>query len=100
MTFGLTIEEAFDPSFAIDLKGRYFLIQALSRGLRVNVVSLGPIPTPLHRKLAPTDADREAMSTFLKSRFPPVALKVLTRSPKLSFSRRVTKLHLRLAPNL
>ncbi len=110
-------ENAFDRSFAINLKGPYFLIQALlpvfakpasivlngsinahlgmpnssiyaatkaallsfartlsgeliSRGIRVNAVSPGPISTPFHQKLAPTDAEREAMSKYITSQIP------------------------------
>ena len=97
-------EASFDRSFAINVKGPYFLIQALlplfanpasivlntsinahigmpmssiyaatkgalqtlirtlsgellSRGIRVNAVSPGPIATPLHGKIGMTDAD-------------------------------------------
>ena len=110
-------EAAFDRSFAINLKGPFFLIQALlpvfanpasivlnasinahlgmpnssvysaskaallslartlsgeliSRGIRVNAVSPGPITTPFHHKLAPTEAEREAMSRYITSQIP------------------------------
>ena len=110
-------EAAFDRSFAINLKGPFFLVQALlpvfanpasivlntsinahlgmpnssvyaatkaallslartfsgeliSRGIRVNAVSPGPISTPFHHKLAPTDAERDAMSRYITSQVP------------------------------
>jgi NAD(P)-dependent dehydrogenase (short-subunit alcohol dehydrogenase family) len=110
-------EAAFDRSFAINVKGPFFLAQALlpifanpasivlnasinahlgmpnssvyaatkaailslartlsgelvSRGIRVNAVSPGPITTPFHHKLAPTDAERKAMSDYITSQIP------------------------------
>jgi NAD(P)-dependent dehydrogenase (short-subunit alcohol dehydrogenase family) len=110
-------EAGFDRSFAINLKGPFFLIQALlpvfanpasivlntsinahlgmpnssiyaatkaallslartfsgeliSRGIRVNAVSPGPISTPFHQKLAQNDAQREAMSKYITSQVP------------------------------
>ncbi len=110
-------EASYDRSFAINLKGPFFLIQALlpifanpasivlmtsinanmgmanssvyaatkagllsmartlsgelvSRGIRVNAVSPGPIATPLHDKLATNDADRNAIKDFLLKQIP------------------------------
>jgi NAD(P)-dependent dehydrogenase (short-subunit alcohol dehydrogenase family) len=110
-------EAAFDLSFAINMKGPYFLIQALlpifanpasvvltasvnahigmpntsvygaskaaflsltrtlsseliSRGIRVNAVSPGPIATPLYDKLGLAPADLKAVSTSLQNQVP------------------------------
>jgi NAD(P)-dependent dehydrogenase (short-subunit alcohol dehydrogenase family) len=110
-------EEGYDRLFSINLKGPFFLMQALlpilenpssvvltgsvnahvgapnssiyaaskaglislartvsgelvSRGIRVNVVSPGPIDTPLYSKLGLPDADAKAMSATLKDRIP------------------------------
>jgi len=110
-------EAAFDRSFAINVKGPYFLIQALlpifanpssiilnapvnahigmpnttvygatkaallslartlsgefiSRGIRVNAVSPGPIATPLYGKLGLPEADLKAVSASILSQVP------------------------------
>lgn len=110
-------EAAFDRSFAINVKGPYFLIQALlpilanpasvilnasvnahvgmpntsvygaskaallclartlsgeliSRGIRVNAVSPGPISTPLYSKLGLAEADLKAVSASIQSQVP------------------------------
>jgi len=110
-------EAAFDRSVAINLKGPYFLVQALlpvfanpasvvlnasvnahigmpntsvygatkaallslartlsgeliSRGIRVNAVSPGPISTPLYSKLGLSEADLKAASASLQSKIP------------------------------
>jgi NAD(P)-dependent dehydrogenase (short-subunit alcohol dehydrogenase family) len=110
-------EGAFDRSFAINVKGPYFLIQALlptfanpasivlnasvnahigmpnttvygaskaallsltrtlsgeliSRGIRVNAVSPGPIATPLYSKLGFEEADLKAVSASIQSQVP------------------------------
>jgi NAD(P)-dependent dehydrogenase (short-subunit alcohol dehydrogenase family) len=110
-------EAGFDQSFALNVKGPYFLIQALlplfgnpssivingsvnahigmpnssvyaatkaaiisltrtlsgelvSRGIRVNAVSPGPISTPLYGKLGFSDADLKAVSASIKEQVP------------------------------
>ena len=110
-------EAAFDRAFAINVKGPYFLIQALlpifanptsivlnasvnahigmpntsvygaskaallslartlsgeliSRGIRVNAVSPGPIATPLYSKLGLPEADLKAISASIQSQVP------------------------------
>jgi NAD(P)-dependent dehydrogenase (short-subunit alcohol dehydrogenase family) len=110
-------EAAFDRTFAINLKGPYFLIRALlpvfanpasivlnasvnahigmpntsvygaskaallslartlsgeliSRGIRVNAVSPGPISTPLYGKLGFSEADLKAVSASIQSQVP------------------------------
>ncbi len=110
-------ETAYDRSFSINLKGPFFLIQALlpvfanpasivlttsinahigmpstsiysatkaglislsrtlsgeliSRGIRVNAISPGPISTPLYNKLGLSEAEQQAMSDSLKSQVP------------------------------
>lgn len=110
-------EEAFDRSFAINVKGPFFLIQALvpvfaspasivingsvnahigmantsvyaatksaiisfvrtvsgeliSRGIRVNAVSPGPITTPLYGKLGFSEADLKQVSASIKGQVP------------------------------
>src|SRR6516162_7201949 len=110
-------EAGFDRSFAINLKGPYFLIRALlpvfanpasiilngsvnahigmpntsvyaatkaalvslartlsgeliSRGIRVNAVSPGPISTPLYGKLGFSEADLKAVSASIQSKVP------------------------------
>jgi NAD(P)-dependent dehydrogenase (short-subunit alcohol dehydrogenase family) len=110
-------EAAFDRSFAINMKGPYFLIQALlpifanpasivltasvnahigmpntsvygaskaaflsltrtlsgeliSRGIRVNAVSPGPIATPLYDKLGLPAADLKAVTASIQSQVP------------------------------
>ncbi len=110
-------EAAFDRSFAINIKGPFFLIQALlpifanpasivlngsvnahigmantsvysaskaallslartlsgeliSRGIRVNAVSPGPVSTPLYNKLGLPETDLKAMAASLQSRIP------------------------------
>ncbi len=110
-------EAAYDRSFAINLKGPFFLIQELlpifanpasivlngsvnahigmpnttiysatktaiislartlsgeliSRGIRVNVVSPGPISTPLYSKLGLAEADLKAAAASLQSQVP------------------------------
>jgi NAD(P)-dependent dehydrogenase (short-subunit alcohol dehydrogenase family) len=110
-------EAAFDRSFAINVKGPYFLIQALlpmfanpasivlnasvnahigmpntsvygatkaallslartlsgeliSRGIRVNAVSPGPITTPLYSKLGLSQADLKTVSASIQSQVP------------------------------
>ena len=114
---GQVDEANFDRSFSINLKGPYFLIQALlpffanpasivlntsinahlgmpnssiyaaskaallslsrtlsgeliSRGIRVNAISPGPVSTPLHHKLASTDAERDAIQKFILGQIP------------------------------
>jgi len=110
-------EAGFDRSFALNVKGPYFLIQALlpllanpasvvinasvnarigmpnssvygatkaavlslvrtlsgeliSRGIRVNAVSPGPIVTPLYGKLGFSEADLKAVSASIQSQVP------------------------------
>jgi NAD(P)-dependent dehydrogenase (short-subunit alcohol dehydrogenase family) len=110
-------EAAFDRCFAINLKGPYFLIQALlpifakpasivlntsvnahigmantsvygaskaallsltrtlsgeliSRGIRVNAVSPGPISTPLYGKLGFSEADLRSVAASIQSQVP------------------------------
>lgn len=110
-------EAAFDRSIALNLKGPYFLVQALlpffsnpasivinasvnahigmpntsvygatkaavlslartlsgeliSRGIRVNAVSPGPISTPLYNKLGLSEADLKAVSESIQSQVP------------------------------
>jgi NAD(P)-dependent dehydrogenase (short-subunit alcohol dehydrogenase family) len=110
-------EAGFDRTFAINLKGPFFLIQALlpvfgnpasivlngsvnahigmpnssvyaatksalislartlsgeliSRGIRVNVVSPGPISTPLYGKLGFSEADLKNVAASIKSQVP------------------------------
>src|SRR3954451_17700368 len=110
-------ETAFDRSFAVNVKGPFFLIQALlpifanpasivlnasvnahvgmpntsvygatkaallsftrtlsgeliSRGIRVNAVSPGPITTPLYSKLGLAEADLKAVSASIQSQVP------------------------------
>jgi NAD(P)-dependent dehydrogenase (short-subunit alcohol dehydrogenase family) len=110
-------ENAFDRTFAINVKGPYFLIQALlpifanpasivlnasvnahigmptssvygasksallsfvrtlsgeliSRGIRVNAVSPGPIATPLYSKLGLPEADLKAVSASIQNQVP------------------------------
>src|SRR5271165_5236709 len=110
-------EAAFDRSFAINIKGPFFLIQALlplfanpasivlnasvnahigmpnttvygaskaallsltrtlsgeliSRGIRVNAVSPGPIATPLYDKLGLSEADLKSVAASIQSQVP------------------------------
>ncbi|HEY6374502.1 MAG TPA: SDR family oxidoreductase [Edaphobacter sp.] len=110
-------EAAFDRTFGINLKGPFFLIQALlpffanpasivlngsvnahigmanssvygaskaalisltrtlsgeliSRGIRVNAVSPGPIETPLYSKLGLSESDLKAVAGSIKSQVP------------------------------
>jgi NAD(P)-dependent dehydrogenase (short-subunit alcohol dehydrogenase family) len=110
-------EEDFDRSFTTNVKGPFFLIQALSpvfaspasiivngsvnahigmanttvyaatkgallslvrtlsgelisRGIRVNAVSPGPITTPLYSKLGLSDADLKSVSASIQSQVP------------------------------
>jgi NAD(P)-dependent dehydrogenase (short-subunit alcohol dehydrogenase family) len=110
-------EAAFDRSFASNVKGPYFLIQALlpilanpasivlnasvnahigmpntsvygaskaallslsrtlsgeliSRGIRVNAVSPGPIATPLYNKLGLSETDLKAVAASIQSQVP------------------------------
>ena len=110
-------EAAFDRSFAINLKGPFFLIQALlplfanptsivlngsvnahigmpntavysatkaalislartlsgeliSRGIRVNVVSPGPISTPLYSKLGFSETELKSVAASIQSQVP------------------------------
>jgi NAD(P)-dependent dehydrogenase (short-subunit alcohol dehydrogenase family) len=110
-------EAAFDRSFAINVKGPYFLVQALlpifanpasivlnasvnahigmpntsvygatkaallslsrtlsgeliSRGIRVNAVSPGPISTPLYSKLGLSESDLKSVAASIQSQVP------------------------------
>jgi NAD(P)-dependent dehydrogenase (short-subunit alcohol dehydrogenase family) len=110
-------EAAFDRSFAINVKGPYFLIQALlpvfanpasivlngsvnahigmpgtsvygaskaallsltrtlsgeliSRGIRVNAVSPGPVTTPLYNKLGLSESDLKSVAASIQSKVP------------------------------
>ena len=110
-------EAAFDRSIAVNVKGPFFLIQALlpifakpasivmngsvnahigmpnstvyaatkaalismtrtisgeliSRGIRVNVISPGPITTPLYSKLGFSEADLKTVATSIESQVP------------------------------
>jgi len=110
-------EAAFDRSFAINVKGPYFLVQALlpifanpasivlnasvnahigmpntsiygatkaallslvrtlsgeliSRGIRVNAVSPGPISTPLYSKLGLSEAELKSVAAAIQSQVP------------------------------
>jgi NAD(P)-dependent dehydrogenase (short-subunit alcohol dehydrogenase family) len=110
-------EAAFDRTFAINIKGPYFLVQALlpvfanpasivlntsvnahigmpqttvygaskaallslartfsgeliSRGIRVNAVSPGPISTPLYSKLGLSEGDLKTLSASIQSQVP------------------------------
>ena len=110
-------EAAFDRSFAVNVKGPYFLVQALlpvfaspasivlnasvnahlgmpntsvygatkaallslartfsgeliSRGIRVNAVSPGPISTPLYSKLGLSEADLKAVEASIQNQVP------------------------------
>ena len=110
-------EGAFDRSFATNVKGPYFLVQALlpvfanpasivlnasvnahigmpntsvygatkaallslartlsgeliSRGIRVNAVSPGPISTPLYDKLGLSEAERKTVTASIQSQVP------------------------------
>jgi NAD(P)-dependent dehydrogenase (short-subunit alcohol dehydrogenase family) len=110
-------EAAFDRTFSINVKGPYFLIQALlplfanpssivlnasvnahigmptasvygaskaallsfartlsgeliSRGIRLNAVSPGPIATPLYGKLGMSESDLKAVSASIQSQVP------------------------------
>jgi len=110
-------EAAFDRNFAVNVKGPYFLIQALlptfanpasivlnasinahigmpnssiyaatkaallslvrtlsgeliSRGIRVNAVSPGPISTPLYSKLGLSEADLKTVAASIQSQVP------------------------------
>jgi NAD(P)-dependent dehydrogenase (short-subunit alcohol dehydrogenase family) len=110
-------EAAFDRTFAINIKGPYFLVQSLlplfanpasivlnasvnahigmpqssvygaskaallslartlsgewiSRGIRVNAVSPGPISTPLYSKLGLSEADLKTVSASIRSQVP------------------------------
>jgi len=110
-------EAAFDRSFGVNVKGPYFLVQALlpvfakpasivlnasvnahigmpntsvygatkaallsfartlsgeliSRGIRVNAVSPGPISTPLYGKLGLSETDLKAVSTSIQNQIP------------------------------
>ena len=115
--FGQWDEAAFDRSFAVNVKGPYFLLQALlpifanpasvvlnasvnahigmpntsvygatkaallslartlsgeliSRGIRVNAVSPGPISTPLYGKLGLSETDLKAVAASIQSQVP------------------------------
>jgi NAD(P)-dependent dehydrogenase (short-subunit alcohol dehydrogenase family) len=110
-------EAGFDRSFAVNVKGPFFLVQALlpvlakpasivlntsinarigmpnssiyaatkaalvslartlsgeliTRGIRVNAVSPGPVSTPLHAKFGLADAERQAMAAAIEAQVP------------------------------
>ena len=110
-------EEAFDHAISVNVKGPYFLIQALlpvftnpasivlnasvnvhigmpnttvysatkaallslirtlsgeliSRGIRVNAISPGPISTPLYSKLGVAETDLKSVASSIKSQIP------------------------------
>jgi NAD(P)-dependent dehydrogenase (short-subunit alcohol dehydrogenase family) len=57
----------------------------IQRGIRVNVVSHGPISTPLYRKLGLSEAVLKTDSTSIESQVPVGCFGVPARSPRPLF---------------